>query len=67
MSWAQRPAGKPSALAKAHSQSDRVVLADDEDAVVLLDDREASGDRQRAHARRPPTVTTTSSPRTATG
>jgi hypothetical protein len=52
---AQRAAGKSPSLAKAHSQS-----------VGLVDDRQAPVDLQ-AHARRPPTVTTTSSPRTSTG
>ena len=60
------PGGKAVGLGEGAQPVRRVVLADDEDAVGLLDDREPSGDRQRAHARRPPTVTTTSSPRTAT-
>ena len=61
------PAGKPSALAKAHSQSDGSSSLTTRTRSSSSTTVEASGDRQRAHARRPPTVTTTSSPRTATG
>ena len=66
MFCAQRPAGKSPSLANAHSQSDGSSSTHDEHAVALLDDRQTSGDRPVAHARRPPTVTTTSSPRTLT-
>ena len=68
MSCAQRLGGEVPGLGERADPVGRVVLEHDEDAVAFIDDREPSGDGPVAHVRRPPpTVTTTSAPRTVTG